>query len=84
MWRELRRRSRTVTVVGGKDYDVRMLHARNDSMLDATAAGNGLVVALFKPGTKGGTASAIAKAEKRGLPLLMLDPVARKIRRVGW
>lgn len=80
MWRELRRKATTEKVIGGQGYDVKMLHARNDSML----ADADLVVALFKPGTTGGTASAVTKAQRRGLPLLMLDPTARTIKREGW
>lgn len=80
MWAELRRRAKTEKVIGGQEFDVKMLHARNDSMLNDAE----LVVALYKPGTKGGTASAVDKARKRGLPLLLLDPAARKMSREGW
>ena len=80
IWAELRLRSKTVTVVGGQTYDVKMLHARNDAMLAATAAGNGAVVALYKPGTSGGTASAVAKTRRRSQPLLILNPAERTMR----
>ena len=87
IWRELRQRAHREVVVAGPEnpgYDVRMLHARNDAMLKATAAARGLVVALYKPGTTGGTASAVEKAEAAGLPMLMLNPVTRTLDRKGW
>lgn len=80
LWGELRGRAAHEVLVGGEHYDVRMLHARNDAMLEACD----LVVALYKPGNRGGTASAVTKARQRGLPLLMLDPTRRHIERVGW
>lgn len=84
MWTELRRKATREVVVGGQGYDVKMLHARNESMLAETAEASGLVVAVYKPGTGGGTASAISKAEQRGLPMLLLDPTTRRIERKGW
>lgn len=80
VWHELRRRASSVTVVSDGGYDVRALHARNEAML----ADADLVVALYKDGTPGGTASAIAKARRRGQPILLLDPTAQKMRRQGW
>lgn len=80
LWAELRRRAHREVLVGAQHYDVKMLHARNDAMLkDAD-----LVVAVYKPGTPGGTASAVAKATKKNQPILMLNPVARTISRQGW
>lgn len=76
LWAELRRKSKTEVVVGGQEYNVGMLHARNDAML----ADADLVVALFKPGTPGGTASAVKKARAKGQPLLLLDPTERSIK----
>lgn len=84
LWAELRRRARHEVVVGGTSYDVRALHARNDAMLDATETAGGLVIVLYKPGTAGGTATAVATARRRGLPILLLDPGARAIVREGW
>lgn len=79
MWAELRRKAKTEKVIADK-FSVGALHARNDSMLkDAD-----LVVALFKPGTTGGTAGAVDKATKKGMPMLMLNPTTRKMTRVGW
>jgi hypothetical protein len=76
---------------------IRTLHGRNDAMLDATAAAHttghgGLVVAVLKTPTgdmagsepTGGTASAVKKARKRGLPLLIHDPATQRIRRENW
>lgn len=84
LWCVLRRRAAAETIVGGQTYDIRMLHARNDAMLAATDDAGGLVVTLYKPEEKGGTASAVAKARRRRLPLLILDPCTRTISRDGW
>lgn len=84
LWRELRTKAKHEVVVGGEHYDVRMLHARNDAMLTATAAAQGLVVALYKPGTSGGTHGAVESARKQSLPLLLLDPATRTVTREGW
>jgi hypothetical protein len=84
MWSELRRKAQYEVIVGGKTYDVKDLHARNDQMLYATHEQNGLVVALYKEGESGGTASAVAKARRKGLPLLILDPAKRAVRKEGW
>ncbi len=84
LWSELRARAASETVAGGKAYDVKMLHARNDAMLDATRDGSGVVVVLYKPGTPGGTRSVVDKADKMGLPQLLLDPGTRTVTRRGW
>lgn len=76
VWAELRRKAKTERIIGGKTYDVKMLHARNDAML----ADADLVVALYIPGETGGTASAVAKARSKRQPLLLLDPRGRTIR----
>lgn len=57
-------------LVLAEDYDVRLLHARNDFMLrDAD-----LVVAVWDPRkTTGGTASAVKKARAAGKPLVVID-----------
>lgn len=68
-WADLRSSaSRVVTL--GTDYNVRLLHARNDLMLrDAD-----LVIAVTRPSLKtGGTASTIAKARAAALPLITVD-----------
>lgn len=69
-WRELRAAARREVVVGGAQYDVRMLHARNDAMLrDAD-----LVIAVWSPSkTTGGTASAVRKARALGLDVVVVD-----------
>jgi uncharacterized phage-like protein YoqJ len=60
----------------GTTYDVRLLHARNDGMLIASAA----VVAVWKPSrTSGGTASAVRKARAMGLPVVHLNPERRTV-----
>lgn len=84
VWTELRSRATRETLVGGKTFDVRHLHARNDAMLQATREANGLVLALYKEGTGGGTHNAVNKARGLGLPLLILDPASRTVRREGW
>ncbi|MFY1686435.1 hypothetical protein [Plantactinospora sp. WMMB782] len=69
-WHRLCRVAKRLKTYGGR-YDVRTLHARNDGMLDVSAA----VVAVWKRSqTTGGTASAVEKANRRGLPIIHLDP----------
>ena len=49
----------------------RLLHARNDGMLDRAV----VLVAIWTPQRpRGGTWSAVRKAHKRGLPIVWLDP----------
>lgn len=87
LWSELRQRAHREVLVAGPEnpgYNVRMLHARNDAMLRDTAAAGGLVVALFKPGTTGGTASAVERAQSSNQPMLLLDPASRSVTRHGW
>lgn len=59
----------------GTDYDVRLLHARNDGMIrDAN-----LVIAVLDPSkTTGGTVSALKKIGT-SLPVITLDIVARRV-----
>lgn len=74
-WRRLLSLAKPVTTYGDA-YDVKLLHARNDGMLDVSAA----VVAVLKGSkTSGGTASAVRKARRRRLPLVHLDPERRTI-----
>jgi ribA/ribD-fused uncharacterized protein len=65
------------TLVLGAEYDVRLLHARNDFMLrDAD-----LVIAVMDPAkTTGGTASTVAKARAAGRTLVIVDVAARHTR----
>lgn len=71
----LARAERTLTF--GEDYDVGLLHARNEAMIrDAD-----MVVAVYDPARKtGGTASALAKAAAAGKPTVLVDVVAGKTR----
>ncbi len=55
---------------------VRLLHARNDTMLDAASA---VVAVLCSSTTKGGTWSAVQKARRRGLPIVHIDPDRRAV-----
>lgn len=72
-WEELRSRATHEVIVAG-EYSVGALHARNDAMLDNAD----LVVAVLDPSiVGGGTASAVQKAEARGLPVLHINPVHR-------
>lgn len=81
LWRELRTRAHREVVVGGVTYRVQDLHARNDAMI----ADADLMVALWNPASeKGGTTSAVKKIRAAGKPMLLLDPVARKISRERW
>jgi ribA/ribD-fused uncharacterized protein len=67
----------TRTLVLGADYDVRLLHARNDFMLrDAD-----LMIAVLDPAkTTGGTASVVKKARAAGQALVLVDVAARTVR----
>jgi len=67
----------TRTLVLGAEYDVRLLHARNDFMLrDAD-----LMIAVLDPAkTTGGTASVVKKARAAGQGLVLVDVVARTVR----
>lgn len=74
-WRELRSRAAHEVVIAG-EYSVGALHARNDAML----SNSDLVVAVWDPSkVSGGTASAVAKAQSAGMPMIHLDPVARTV-----
>ncbi|MGA3524215.1 hypothetical protein [Melissospora conviva] len=74
-WERLLRVAKKQTVYGGM-FDVKFLHQRNDGMLDASDA----VVAVWKRSkTTGGTASAVRKATRRGLPVIHVDPEARVV-----
>jgi uncharacterized phage-like protein YoqJ len=85
-WRRLLERAAEVVWYGDLDgvpeaqrkaTAVRLLHARNDGMLAASAA----VVAVYDPRqTGGGTASAVRKAIRLRLPVVHLDPAARTVR----
>lgn len=62
------------TTTYGPDFDVKLLHARNDGMI----ANSQCVVAVLLPGkTDGGTASAVRKATAVGLPIIHINPEAR-------
>jgi uncharacterized phage-like protein YoqJ len=87
-WARLRGLATVVKVVGPNPRDrreaVRMLHARNDAML---AASDAAVAVLLAGKTDGGTASAVRKADRLGLPGVHLEPTARRVRVVepgGW
>lgn len=84
LWWHLRERASREVVVTHNGYSAGALHARNDAMLDATAAAGGLVVALLKPEASGGTAATVAKARKRGMALLVLDPSKETMTRENW
>jgi len=62
------------TTTYGPDFDVKLLHARNDGMLQAAD----LAVAVHLPAKRlGGTASAVRKATALGLPIIHVNPTAR-------
>lgn len=62
------------TTTYGPDFDVKLLHARNDGMLREANA----VISVLLPGkTSGGTASAVRKATALGLPIIHINPEAR-------
>jgi uncharacterized phage-like protein YoqJ len=85
-WTRIRALATRAHIVGVLPADVaprqrstavnRLLHARNDFMLDRSAA----VVAVWECGKlDGGTHGALVKAARRGLPGIWLDPAARSI-----
>lgn len=76
VWGQMRAAAARQLVLG-KEYDVRLLHARNDYMLrDADA-----VIAVWDPRkTTGGTASAVSKARAAGQPLIVVDLEAMRTR----
>lgn len=96
-WQRLRDAAATVTVYGPDPLElvlthpditdayvaaVRLLHARNDGLLDA--AQGGVVFACWNAQKRtGGTASAVRKAAQRGLPVLHIDPVTRTVHLPG-
>lgn len=61
-----------------KRVAVSLLHKRNDGMLAATVAAGGAVVAVWCPSkTNGGTYSAVDKAHRLRLPVVLVNPEAR-------
>lgn len=68
-WSELRHEA-SREVVCGDEFSVRMLHVRNDAMIkDAD-----LAIAVWSPSQlRGGTASAVQKIRKRGMPMILID-----------
>ncbi|MEV5211364.1 hypothetical protein AB0K35_28210 [Micromonospora sp. NPDC053740] len=61
-----------------KRVAVKLLHERNDGMLNATAQANGAVVAVWCPSKRdGGTFSALKKAHRAGRPVILVNPEAR-------
>lgn len=60
---------------------IALLHARNDYMLDEAVDFEGAVVAVHRESkTTGGTAGAVKKAKRRGLPIIHLDPDTQTVR----
>jgi uncharacterized phage-like protein YoqJ len=75
-WGALIEQATKVHTFGGRQVTPALLHARNDGMLDDSDA----VIAVYRPGkTTGGTYSAVMKAERRRMPGIFLDPVARSV-----
>lgn len=75
-YRRLLERCATKTVYG-PSYDVGLLFARNDGLLDFAEERAGIVVAVWNTAQrKGGTFDTVRKAAARGLPVIHLD-VAR-------
>lgn len=75
IWRDLRNQAHREVVLGD-EYQVWLLHARNDAMIKDAE----LCVAVWKQTKdKGGTFSAVKKIRKQGKPLILLDPETRTI-----
>lgn len=74
-WRDLRAAAAREVVLGD-EYDVRLLHSRNDLMIrDAD-----LIVAVHQPRkSTGGTVNAIRRARADRKTLLRVDPTARAV-----
>ncbi|MER7166999.1 hypothetical protein ABT336_13155 [Micromonospora sp. NPDC000207] len=63
-----------------KRVAVKLLHRRNDGMLAATEDAGGAVVAVWRPSKlRGGTHSALVKANLRGLPVIHVNPEAQTV-----
>lgn len=74
-WRELRYQAAREVVLG-EEYQVWLLHARNDAMIKDAQ----LCVALWKQSKNGGgTFSAVQKIRKQGKPLILIDPELRTV-----
>jgi uncharacterized phage-like protein YoqJ len=74
-WRRLLDQAAKIRTFG-QEPSTGLLHARNDGMLDVSAA----VVAVWRPSvTTGGTASAVRKAQSRRMPVVHLDPDRRTV-----
>jgi hypothetical protein len=74
----------SATNPGDRREAVRMLHARNDGLLKVA---DRLLACWVATKRKGGTWSAVEKAQRLGLAGVHLDPAARTVRRVepgGW
>jgi hypothetical protein len=72
-WERLCRVARKLKTYGGR-YDVRTLHARNDGMIEVSSA----AIAVWLPSkVTGGTASAVQKLDKAGVPVIHVNPATR-------
>lgn len=76
-WERLCRVAHRLKTYGGY-YDVRTLHARNEGMVDATAADQGMVIAVWVYGKHGGTCEAIRYALSKGMRPTWVDPVRQR------
>lgn len=75
-WRQLRKLASEEKVLGGKEYSVKMFHARNGAMI----ADSDLTVAVLRSDSKrGGTYSTVAKARAKNKPIIIIDPLTSKI-----
>lgn len=62
------------TTTYGPDFDVKLLHARNDGMIRVSAA----AIAVWLPDKHdGGTASAVRKLTAAGTPVIHVNPAVR-------
>jgi uncharacterized phage-like protein YoqJ len=72
-WSRLCQLAHTLKTYGGY-YDVKTLHARNDGMIrEADAA----IAVYDQRKTEGGTASAVRKLTRLGLPIIHVNPETR-------
>jgi len=73
-WAHLRSRAEREVMLG-EDYDVRLLHARNDIMLRDSDL---LVAVCDQRRTTGGTAATLEKARLAGKPIVIVDVSRRR------
>lgn len=78
-WRELRSEANREVVLG-QEYDVRLLHCRNELMVRDSDM---MTAVHLKERRSGGTVETIKKARRAGLPMLRLNVSDREVTKVS-